>query len=127
VYVRVSTVVEHAHIGRELEPEHHPPRLEASYTHTTPTPNCARGCVAPGLAPRIRLGKTIESDVGEAEALERREDVAAGWSGGSAFGEQSGKLVVGTERGTGWASIMGCRERSRWRCRLYRSDGCRSG
>ena len=39
--------------------------------------------------------------VGEAEALEGGEDVAAGGSGGAAFGQQAGELLVVAERGAG--------------------------
>ena len=51
------------------------------------------------------VGERVELDacggVGEAEALERGEDVAAGGFAGAAFGEQSWELLVGSERGTG--------------------------
>jgi hypothetical protein len=53
----------------------------------------------------LGVGERVELDacvgVGQAEALERGEDVAAGWFGGAAFGEQSGELLVLAERGTG--------------------------
>ena len=53
----------------------------------------------------LGVGERVELDagvgVGEAEALERGEDVAAGGSGGAAFGEQSGELLVLAERGAG--------------------------
>ena len=46
-------------------------------------------------------GEAVEADaglgVGEAEALEGGEDVAAGRFGGAAFGEQSGDLVCVAE------------------------------
>ena len=53
----------------------------------------------------LGVGERVELDagvgVGEAEALERGEDVAAGRSGGAAFGQQSGELLFGAERGAG--------------------------
>ena len=53
----------------------------------------------------LGVGETVELDagvrVGEAESLERGEDVAAGRLRGAAFGEQPGELLVGAERGTG--------------------------
>ena len=39
--------------------------------------------------------------VGQAEALERGEDIAAGGFRGAAFGQQSGELLLGAERGAG--------------------------
>ena len=53
----------------------------------------------------LGVGESVELDscvgVGEAEALECGEDVPAGGSGGAAFGEQAGELLVLAERGTG--------------------------
>ena len=53
----------------------------------------------------LGVGEGVELDagvgVGEAEALEGGEDVAAGGFGGAAFGEQAGELLVGAERGAG--------------------------
>ena len=53
----------------------------------------------------LGVGERVELDacvgVGQAEALEGGEDVAAGGSGGAAFGQQSGELLVGAERGAG--------------------------
>ena len=47
------------------------------------------------------VGEAVEADavvgVGEAEALEGGEDVAAGGFGGAAFGEQAGELFVVAE------------------------------
>ena len=52
----------------------------------------------------LGVGERVELDagvgVGQTETLERGEDVPAGWAGGAAFGQQSGKLLVGAERGT---------------------------
>ena len=53
----------------------------------------------------LGVGERVELDagvgVGQAESLERGEDVAAGRFRGAAFGQQSGELLVGAERGTG--------------------------
>jgi hypothetical protein len=53
----------------------------------------------------LGVGELVELDavagVGDAQALEGGEDVAAGWFGRAAFGEQPGKLLVGSERGSG--------------------------
>jgi hypothetical protein len=53
----------------------------------------------------LGVGERVELDagvgVGQADALERGEDVPPGRSGGAAFGQQSGELLVGAERGTG--------------------------
>ena len=53
----------------------------------------------------LGVGERVELDagvgVGQAEALERGEDVAAGWPRGAAFGQQPGELLVGAERGAG--------------------------
>jgi hypothetical protein len=46
----------------------------------------------------LGVGEAVEADagggVGEAEALEGGEDVAAGGRGGAAFGQQAGELLV---------------------------------
>ena len=52
-----------------------------------------------GVGERVELDAVV--GVGQAEALERGEDVAAGGFGGAAFGQQPGELLVGAERGTG--------------------------
>ena len=53
----------------------------------------------------LGVGELVEFDavvgVGQAEALEGGEDVAAGRVGGAAFGQQPGELLVGAERGAG--------------------------
>ena len=53
----------------------------------------------------LSVGQSVKLDagvrVGQAEALEGGEDVAAGGSGGAAFGEQPWKLLLGAERGAG--------------------------
>ena len=53
----------------------------------------------------LGVGEAVEFDavlgVGEAEALEGGEDVAAGRFGGAAFGQQAGELLVVAERGAG--------------------------
>ena len=52
-----------------------------------------------GVGERVELDAGVR--VGEPESLERGEDVAAGRSGGAAFGEQPGELLLGAERGAG--------------------------
>ena len=53
----------------------------------------------------LGVGELVERDavlgVGQAQALEGGEDVAACGSGGAAFGEQAGELLVLAERGAG--------------------------
>ena len=53
----------------------------------------------------LGVGESVELDagvrVGQAEALEGGEDVAAGRFRGAAFGEQPGELLVVAERGAG--------------------------
>ena len=53
----------------------------------------------------LGVGERVELDagvgVGQAEALERGEDVPAGRSSGAAFGQQPGDLLLGAERGAG--------------------------
>ena len=53
----------------------------------------------------LGVGELVELDagvgVGQPEALEGGEDVAAGRSGRAAFGEQPGELLVAAKRGAG--------------------------